>query len=222
MKSSGLAIFVSLLIFTGSNLPILAYDPPQSLKWGMSFEEVKNVIKDSPDLEIKEPNKKELPKGYREYKELRFPDDYSYSRAELKGAKLLDKKLKRTFLVFDNANGLSSFQYFLLFDNDETNKGYRKCWVFHSDLKSALETKYGAPTTDETDEDIRQKPIASGVKYSVLWEDSTGSQIELLITRQTHKILGIGGIDEYIIFLIYSVNGYFDLLKENKIETDEF
>ncbi|RME21335.1 MAG: hypothetical protein D6800_12185, partial [Candidatus Zixiibacteriota bacterium] len=63
-------------------------------------------------------------------------------------------------------------QYALTWDNDKTNKGARKCWVFHRDLKELLTRKYGQPTLDETNEEIRGKVIPSGIEYKVSWQDS--------------------------------------------------
>ena len=203
-------ISISLfLLLSLSSISIKAIDPPQGLKWEMTFDEVKGVLSQTKELGIKELSQKGLPKGFKSYSDLRIPD--GYSRSELKGAKLLEKKVKRSYLVFDEANKLSSFQYFLLFD-----QGRGQCWSYHADFKHLLEQKYGKPILDETDEHIRQRDIADGVKYSVIWEDSSGCQINLIISNQSL------GSDFYLIFLIYSVNGYAGLLDEKRSKNDDF
>jgi len=95
-------------------------------------------------------------------------------------------------------------------DNGEDDKGMRKCWVFHSNIKDALTGKYGEPVVDESTEIIRSREIPSGVKYSTIWKDSTGETINLVITRQTHNMI-IAKADAYLVFVIYGRAGYFEI-----------
>ena len=177
-----------------------SYDPPRGLSWIMKYSEVVISLKND-RLDVKKLKKDKIRKGYREYPELARPDDYF--RVEVKKAKVGDKKCARTYLLFDADTTLTSWAYLLKWDNDDSNKGARKCWVAHADLKAALVDKYGTPTVDEVTELTRSQSIPSGTKYRVRWVDSTGSSVNLLITRQTHNAV-IATIDAYFLFLIYN------------------
>jgi len=187
-------IFLALLILSASSLAI---DAPKQLKWGMHYEDARHLLEEQ-NLRVGKSHQHQLTKGYREYSELQIPE--GWYRVEVKDCRLLERKTQRVYLIFNDSVQLISFQYIMGWDNDDQNKGARKCWVFHEDLKQALVHKYGDPILDETTEVIRGLDIPSGITYRVRWEDSTGSLLNLLITRQTHYAL-IATIDVYLIFL---------------------
>jgi hypothetical protein len=190
--------------------PVLAIDPPKGLHWGDNLGRVEAALWGDPDKVTLEPGNKDKPRrGYREYSEMWLPK--GFSRHEIKNAKVNGKKAERTELFLDSAETLRSFHYIFLFDNDETGnkvgKGYRKAWVFHSELKALLIQKYGAPKRDEATEDERDRVVASGSKYATIWSDSTGSKVTLYITRQTHDAV-IAVVDAFLVLLIYDSPGY--------------
>ena len=188
-----------------------AFDPPRGLKWGMTYQEAKDTFPALGKL-----SREKLPKGYREYPELRTGG--SNYRAEAKDLKLLDKKAKRTYLVFDSTMRLTQFQYIFLWDNDESNKGLRKSWVYHYDLALSLSQKYGPPSIDETKEE-RGKSISSGVGFRMIWEDTNKSIIILTITRQRHDAV-IAVVDEYMVLLVYSPTAI-DMMGQRDVNDDE-
>jgi len=195
-----------------------AFEPPKDLQWGMPYDSVKSKLKRIDDIQLKDLNQENPGKGYKEYPELQLPSEFY--RAEAKKLKLLDKKVQRTYLIFDPLKNLSGFHYILKWDNNPKDyKGYRKCWVYFSDLKQILLSKYGEPTLDETAETIRGENMPSGQKYTTMWQDSSGSSISLEITRQTHNAI-ISTIDAFLIFVIYSSPGI-DAYREIEMTTGD-
>lgn len=195
------ATFFSVLLIT----PVKAIEPPRSLSWGLTYDSVRTALQAADKLEVKPLSKKGLPKGYKEYSELQLPR--GFYRAEIEKVKLLKKDVQRTYAVFDTASKLVAFQYILKWDNDQSYKGFRKCWVYFGDLKRSLLEKYGTPTIDETTESVRGEDMPSGLKYATTWIDSLGNRIDLEITRQTHNAI-IGKIDGYLVFLIYTSSSW--------------
>jgi hypothetical protein len=203
---------------------VFAADPPRGLKWGMKPDEIAKALASDPDEVILGAANTDKPhRGYREYPEMWLQK--SYTRREIKHAKVNGKKAERAELFLDSTDALQSFHYVFLFDNNgvgnRTNKGYSKAWVFHSDLKSILSQKYGKPTKDEATENERDRVVASGSKYATEWTDSTGSKISLFITRQTHDML-IATIDAFLVILIYDAPGYrADLLHKDLTDSKD-
>lgn len=195
MKS--LIFTLTLLLLCGSTF---SYDPPKSLEWGMSYLDIEQKLSAEHGIKVKGLSQKNPGKGYKEYPELQLPD--GYFRSEAKKVKLLKKKTQRTYTIYDQDTSLAAFHYILKWDNDKSNKGMRKSWVYHSDIKAALIRKYGEPIEDEVTELIRAVDMPSGTKYVTRWEDEDGSQIYLEITRQTHNLI-IGKVDAYLIFVLY-------------------
>ncbi len=199
---------LKLTIFTSIVIPMLliistsvgAYQPPKKLTWKMQKDIVVDKIQTTDGLKIKDKHHKKPIKWIREYTEFSLPE--GYFRAEIGGAKLFKKKAKKTYVIFDKDRELTSFQYVMEWTNSDNNKGMRKSWVFHSDLKATLLRKYNEPIEDETHESIRATDMPSGTKYRTRWIDEDGTSISLIITRQTHDIL-VGTIDNFYVFLIY-------------------
>ena len=192
-----LIIILALMLQSGSTF---SYDPPKSLEWGMSYLDVKEKLSTEHGIKVKGLSQKNPGKAYREYPELQLPD--GYFRSEAKKIKLLKKKAKRTYTIYDQDSSLTAFHYILKWDNDKSYKGMRKCWVYHSNIKAALIKKYGEPNEDEVTELIRAENMPSGTKYVTTWKDEDGSKIYLEITRQTHNII-IGKVDAFLIFVLY-------------------
>lgn len=198
---SKVAILVFCLLATSVSTREIS--PPRGLLWKMPLAQLKVYLQESDGLKVKSKHQK-LGKAYREYPELEFPD--GFFRAEIKKAKLRDKKVQRTYAVFNESDEMVSFQYLLKWDNNKSYKGARKAWVYHSDLKDLLQNKYGKPMLDESHEVVRARDIASGTKYTTRWSDSSGVNISLIVTRQTHNLV-IAKVDAFLVFLIYSMPG---------------
>lgn len=182
-----------------------AVKPPQDLSFDISYDSVSAVLSDK-GLEIGEMNQEGIRKGYREYPELALPS--GYFRAEAKRMELNSQKAERTYLIFDQEAKLQSFQYIFKWDNDPENyKGFRKCWVFYSDIKDLLIKKYGEPSLDEITPSTKGEDMPSGLKYTTIWRDADSSEIRLIISRQTHDAV-IATIDAYLIFLLYYDSDY--------------
>jgi hypothetical protein len=217
-------LLTSAMLLAGS---VWGYDPPKGLNWDNLYSDARRTLEAESGVTVNEytsvkkrggpRSKSGLPKGYEEYVELGIPA--GFKRVEVKGLKVAGKETQRVYMVFGLDTSLQAFQYVLKWDNDERQKGARKCWVAHSDLRAALVEKYGEPSSDEAIPNVRGLDIPSGLKYTTTWNDTDSSMVRLIVTRQTHNAI-IGTIDAYLLFVLYTSSSYPEAAAFEKVEDE--
>jgi len=183
--------FFMLIIFLSTT--VLAFDPPKGLKWGMTYETVKDSLPNT--KELKGPN---VPKGFRDLSESRIPANYH--RAEVKKLSILHEDAQRSWCIFDTLQNLCAFQYAFVWINDKSGTPGGKARTFYEKLFENLNAKYGAPQINEIG-DKKDYNIPIGVEWQVIWQDTDSSQIHFAIGRTKKTIFNIDG---FIVFLSYS------------------
>ncbi len=202
-------IFLLSLVFL--SVTAFAFDPPKGLKWGMTYETVRDSLPNT--KELKGPD---VPKGFRKFIDSKIPENYY--RAEIKKLSVLDENAQRSWCIFDDQGGLCCFQYAFTWVNDKSGEASGKARNFCDRLFQNLTAKYGPVLINEIG-DKKDYEIPIGIAWRMIWQDVDSSQIRLSIGRTKTNVL-IGDLDGYIIFLSYSQKP--DIIAKTEKESKDF
>jgi hypothetical protein len=134
--------------------------PPLGLEWGMSYSEVKAVLKSKGiELEdLKEEKKAKLPKGFK--------------LAKVGKYEILNKKTDANLASFNADGELCAFQINLRFEKGRFVADAEAKRFWHDELKKAITGKYSGEGFKEHNE-----PDQDGNKPALAFRDEVGNEI---------------------------------------------
>jgi hypothetical protein len=202
-------------------VPVFTYagDPPKGLKWGMPYDEVKQVLEAPSQGEPVKVNKLSKDNKTRVFfPKHQLPDGYRFT--EIEKVELLDKKVSVALAVFDQTGGLVLIQYQFRMVTKDVAGDIQQTWAFYQKLSDALKSKYGEPTRNQVTPVDFGVGIPADTYLETVWEEEgAGDQMRALVTN-----FKIGGgllhSTNYYVMLEYSSKAWWDKNKEENLKED--
>ncbi len=195
-----------------------AISPPKGLNWGMTYDDLKQVLENPQKgdaVKVKKLSKNHKTRIF--YPEHHLPEGYRW--AALEKIKLLGEKVYNAIAVFDASGRLTDLQYqFCFITGDDTE--VPKMWAYYQKLSDALKKKYGEPDENQVTPVDFGVDIPKDTYLETRWvDDESGSQVRVLVTR--FKIGGgLLSSTNYYVMLEYSSSEWLDQATNKVLDED--